>query len=145
MANVSRSALVHFSAESMFDLVNDVNAYPEFLPGCSKTQILSSDEHQMKASLQVSKGGFHQWFTTLNTLKRGEYIQMELVDGPFAHLRGGWRFVPLSEHACKIELNLDFEFSSRLAQSVFGKAFSAIATNMVTAFTQRAKEVYGDR
>ncbi|GAA0356503.1 type II toxin-antitoxin system RatA family toxin [Bowmanella denitrificans] len=144
MPNVNRSALVSYSAESMFDLVNDVNAYPSFLPGCADTRVLEADQDCMKASLLVSKGGLKQWFTTQNQLKRGEYIQMQLVDGPFTHLRGGWRFTPLSEQACKIELNLEFEFTSRLAEMAFGKAFSSIASNMVAAFTQRAREVYGD-
>ena len=144
MPNVNRSALVGFSAESMFDLVNNVSAYPAFLPGCAKTKVLEADEEYMKASLLISKGGLQQWFTTLNQLKRGEYIKMQLIDGPFTHLRGGWRFVPLAEDACKIELNLEFEFSSRLAQMAFGKVFSSIASNMVDAFTRRAREIHSD-
>ena len=142
MPQISRSALVAFSAESMFDLVNDVAAYPAFLPGCAETKILSEDDQQMQASVLISKAGVKQWFTTQNQLKRGEFIQMELVDGPFNHLRGGWTFRQLAEDACKIELNLEFEFSSKLAEMAFGKAFSAIATNMVNAFTDRAKEIY---
>ncbi|GGD63927.1 type II toxin-antitoxin system RatA family toxin [Lacimicrobium alkaliphilum] len=145
MANVNRSALVSYSAESMFDLVNDVDAYPQFLPGCAETQVHNADEDRMKASILISKGGLRQWFTTQNQLKRGEYIQMELIEGPFSHLSGGWRFTPLSADACKIELDLKFEFASRLAQAAFGKIFSSIASNMVSAFTQRAREVYGDR
>ncbi|WP_088330748.1 type II toxin-antitoxin system RatA family toxin [Lacimicrobium sp. SS2-24] len=145
MANVNRSALVSFSAESMFDLVNDVDAYPQFLPGCAETRVHDADDNSMKASILISKGGLRQWFTTQNQLKRGEYIRMELIEGPFSHLTGGWRFTPLSADACKIELDLQFEFASRLAQAAFGKIFSSIASNMVAAFTQRAKEVYGDR
>jgi len=144
MPSVNRNALVSFSAESMFDLVNDVNTYPQFLPGCAETKIIEADEEMMKASLLISKGGIRQWFTTHNRLKRGEYIQMELVEGPFSHLKGGWQFISLSDSACKIELSLQFEFSSRLAEMAFGKAFSNIANNMVMAFSQRAKEVYGD-
>ena len=142
MPQVSRSALVAFSAESMFDLVNDVASYPHFLPGCAETKILSQSDDAMKASVLISKAGVKQWFTTENELKRGNYIKMQLVDGPFSHLKGGWSFTRLAEDACKIELNLDFEFSSKLAAMAFGKAFSAIATNMVAAFTERAKEVY---
>lgn len=145
MANVNRSALVSYSAESMFDLVNDVDAYPQFLPGCAETTVHKADENQMKASILISKGGLRQWFTTQNQLKRGEYIRMELIEGPFSHLTGGWRFTPLSADACKIELDLRFEFASRLAQAAFGKIFSSVASNMVAAFTQRAREVYGDR
>lgn len=142
MANVARSALVAHSAELMFDLVNDVLAYPKFIPGCAQTKILEKGEEAMRASVQISKAGVVQWFTTQNQMKRGEYIQMELVEGPFTHLTGGWTFTCLAENACKIEFNLDFVFASKLAEVAFGKVFNNIANNMVKAFTDRAKEVY---
>lgn len=142
MPSVSRSALVSFSAESMFDLINDVARYPEFIPGCAQTQILSQDESNMKASLLIAKAGVKQWFTTHNVLVAGRSIQMNLVDGPFSKLSGGWTITPLNEHACKIELNLDFAFSSRLVAFAFGKVFNSIASNMVVAFTERAKKIY---
>ena len=145
MPNVSRSALVGFSAEAMFDLINDVARYPEFIPGCAQTKILAQDEESMQASLLISKAGVKQWFTTQNTLKRGEYIQMNLVDGPFSQLTGGWTIKSLNATACKIELNLDFAFSSKLVEFAFGKVFNAIASNMVVAFTERAKQVYTTR
>lgn len=143
MANVSRSALVAYSAESMFDLINDVEQYPEFIPGCAQTKVLEQDDDNMRASLLISKAGIKQWFTTHNKLKRGEYIQMNLVDGPFSQLNGGWTIKALNDTACKIELNLDFAFSSKLVEMAFGRVFNSIAANMVVAFTQRAKQVYG--
>jgi len=142
MANVRRSALVAFSAESMFDLVNDVSAYPQFLPGCAGSNVLEENSDSMKAAVLISKGGVKQWFTTQNALARGEYIKMNLVDGPFSHLDGGWTFTKLADDACKIELNLHFTFSSKLAEMAFGRVFNSIASNMVNAFTTRAKEVY---
>lgn len=142
MANVRRSALVAFSAESMFDLVNDVASYPQFLPGCSDSKVLEDNSDSMKASVLISKGGVKQWFTTQNVLARGEYIKMNLVDGPFSHLDGGWTFTKLEDDACKIELNLHFTFSSKLAEMAFGRVFNSIASNMVNAFTARAKKVY---
>jgi ribosome-associated toxin RatA of RatAB toxin-antitoxin module len=142
MPNVSRSALVGFSAEAMFDLINDVARYPEFIPGCAQTEVLAQDELSMRASLLISKAGVKQWFTTQNTLKRGEYIQMDLVEGPFSQLTGGWTIKSLNASACKIELNLDFAFSSKLVEFAFGKVFNAIASNMVVAFTERAKVIY---
>jgi len=143
MANVSRSALVAYSAESMFDLINDVQLYPEFIPGCAETKVLQQDNDSMRASILISKAGVKQWFTTHNTLKRGEFIQMNLVEGPFSRLTGGWTIMPLSESGCKIELNLDFAFSSKLVELAFGRVFNSIAANMVVAFTERAKQVYG--
>ncbi|WP_026377178.1 type II toxin-antitoxin system RatA family toxin [Aestuariibacter salexigens] len=142
MPSVSRSALVAFSADNMFDLVNDVDAYAEFLPGCAQSKVLKREDNGMTASLLISKAGVNQWFTTLNEFKRGAYINMKLIDGPFQHLSGGWTFSSLSEDACKIELNLEFEFSSKLAEMAFGKVFNSLASNMVHAFTTRAKEVY---
>ena len=142
MPSVQRSALVGYSAESMFRLVNDVEAYPDFLPGCAQSRIDEQSENKMRASLLIAKAGVKQWFTTENTLEQPKRIDMQLVDGPFSQLSGGWQFIPLSETACKIELNLNFEFSSKLAQAAFGKAFNVIASNMVDAFTRRAKEVY---
>jgi ribosome-associated toxin RatA of RatAB toxin-antitoxin module len=142
MASIHRSALVPFSAETMFDLVNDVKAYPEFLPGCAETKIIEQDDKTMTAALLISKAGVQQWFTTLNVLDRGHSIEMTLIEGPFSHLSGGWLFTKLSDDACKIELNLNFSFSSRLAQMAFGTVFNNIATNMVNSFTARAKKVY---
>ncbi|WP_100640754.1 type II toxin-antitoxin system RatA family toxin [Alteromonas facilis] len=142
MPSIQRSALVAFSAESMFDLVNDVKSYPEFLPGCAESRIDEQTPSMMKASLLIAKAGVKQWFTTQNELMAPQRINMQLVDGPFSHLSGAWHFIPLSDSACKIELDLTFEFSSRLAQAAFGKIFNNIAANMVDAFTKRAKQVY---
>ncbi|AYA64188.1 MULTISPECIES: type II toxin-antitoxin system RatA family toxin [unclassified Alteromonas] len=142
MPSIQRSALVAYSAGAMFDLVNDVAAYPQFLPGCADSQVLDHSESHMKASLLVSKAGIKQWFTTLNTLEPARRIDMRLVDGPFKQLSGGWTFSPLSDDACKIALNLDFEFSNRLTEMAFGKVFSGLATSMVNAFTERARSVY---
>ena len=142
MPSIQRSALVAYSAGAMFDLVNDVAAYPQFLPGCADSQVLDRSESHMKASLLVSKAGIKQWFTTLNTLEPARRIDMRLVDGPFKQLSGGWTFSPLSDDACKIALNLDFEFSNRLTEMAFGKVFSGLATSMVNAFTERARSVY---
>jgi ribosome-associated toxin RatA of RatAB toxin-antitoxin module len=143
MSHVSRSALVAYSAESMFDLINDVEQYPDFIPGCADTKVLEQDADNMRASLLIAKAGVKQWFTTHNQLKRGEFIKMNLVDGPFSQLTGGWTIQSLSETACKIELNLDFSFSSKLAEMAFGRVFNSIASSMVVAFTERAKQVYG--
>ncbi|WP_375752896.1 SRPBCC family protein [Vibrio sp. HN007] len=142
MPQVRRSALVSYSAEQMYDLVNDVLSYPEFLPGCSGSKILKSDESQMVASVDVAKAGIKKTFTTSNTLESSNAILMELVEGPFKSLKGGWYFTALDEAACKVELKLDFEFSSKLVEMAFGKVFSELTNNMVSAFTARAKQVY---
>ncbi|CAH6780521.1 ribosome association toxin RatA [Vibrio chagasii] len=142
MPKVTRSALVSFSADQMFSLVNDVARYPEFLPGCSGSRVIESSDSAMVASVDVSKAGISKTFTTSNRLADGAEILMELVDGPFKKLQGGWYFTPLDDQACKVELKLEFEFSSRMIEMAFGKIFNELTTNMVSAFTQRAKQVY---
>ncbi|MGL6026939.1 MAG: SRPBCC family protein [Vibrio sp.] len=144
MKQVSRSALVAFSAEQMFHLVNDVARYPEFLPGCSGSRVLEQNESHMLASVDVAKAGIGKTFTTANQLTPGAAIVMSLVDGPFKTLRGGWFFTPLDEAACKVELRLEFEFSSKMIELAFGKIFNELTSNMVNAFTRRAKQVYGE-
>ncbi|MEZ8949114.1 SRPBCC family protein [Vibrio sp. 10N.222.54.B12] len=142
MPKVTRSALVSFSADQMFNLVNDVARYHEFLPGCSGSRVIESSDSTMVASVDVSKAGISKTFTTSNRLADGAEILMELVDGPFKKLQGGWYFTPLDEQACKVELKLEFEFSSRMIEMAFGKVFNELTSNMVSAFTQRAKQVY---
>lgn len=142
MPQVSRSALVPFSAKQMYDLVNDVASYPQFLPGCSGSKILDQTESTMVASVDVAKAGIKKTFTTKNTLIDSEMIGMNLVDGPFKSLTGGWHFMALDETACKVELKLDFEFSNALVAMAFGKVFQELTNNMVNSFTQRAKQVY---
>ncbi len=142
MKQMSRSALVSFSAEQMYDLVNDVSCYPEFLPGCSGSKVIESTPEKMVASVDVSKVGISKTFTTHNQLVPGQAIIMTLVDGPFKTLSGGWYFTSLDEQACKVELKLEFEFSSKMIEMAFGKMFNELTNNMVNAFTKRAKQVY---
>ncbi|MFC5078480.1 Ribosome association toxin RatA [Vibrio thalassae] len=142
MQQVTRSALVMFSADQMFNLVNDVDSYHEFLPGCSGSRVIELSSSGMVASVDVSKAGISKTFTTANTLVQGSQILMELVDGPFKALKGVWSFIPLDDQACKVELQLEFEFSSKMIELAFGKIFHDVTSNMVSAFTKRAKEVY---
>ena len=143
MPSVSRSALVPHSAEDMFNLVADVDRYREFLPWCADSRVLSRNEDEMKASILISKAGIERSFTTVNRFQPGKMMEMKLLEGPFRHLEGFWRFYPLREDACKVALDLDFEFSSRVITLAFGKVFTQIANTLVDAFVRRADELYG--
>ncbi|HIF9094334.1 TPA: SRPBCC family protein [Photobacterium damselae] len=143
MPQISRSVLVPFSAQQMFELVNDVASYPAFLPGCAGTKIIESSEQYMMAAVDVSKAGIRKTFVTRNQLVEARAIEMQLVDGPFKKLVGGWTFTELDASACKVELNLDFEFANGLMDAAFGKVFRDLTNNMMGAFTSRAKEIYG--
>ncbi|OIM99876.1 ubiquinone-binding protein [Idiomarina sp. MD25a] len=143
MPSISKSTLVSYSAEQMFDLVNDIESYPDFVPGCVGSQVHESNSDFKVASLDISKAGIKKRFTTRNRLFKPERIDMSLEDGPFESLSGGWQFIPLADNACKIQFDLSFEFSNRLLGMAFGKVFSEVTARMVDAFAQRAKQVYG--
>ena len=132
-----------YSARQMFDLVNDVESYPEFLPWCSSTTLLSRTGDKVCAELEVARMGVNQKFVTCNRMVPGKHMDIELVEGPFKHLRGGWEFKALQEDACKVELELDFDFSGKLINAAFGTVFNQIANTLVDAFCKRADEVYG--
>lgn len=143
MTVVEKSALVKFSAQQMFDLVNDIEAYPRFLPWCGGSRILKREGDIVEAELLISKGGFKKSFSTRNIIDEGGRITVSLLEGPFTYLEGTWDFMPLREDASKISLNLEFEMPGVLASLAFGAVFHQICNTMVSSFTQRAKEIYG--
>lgn len=143
MPCISRSALVPFRADQMFALVDDIDRYQEFLPWCGSSSVLARDEDEVRASILVQKGGFAKSFTTRNRLQLNKMIEMRLLEGPFRHLEGFWRFDSLGEDACKVSLDLEFEFSNRIIDVTFGPIFSQIVNSLVDAFMQRAMQVYG--
>ena len=143
MTVIQKSALVKFSAQQMFDLVNDVEAYPKFLPWCGGSRIIKREDDIVEAELLISKGGFKKSFSTRNKTEKGLSMTISLMSGPFSSLEGIWNFIPLREDACKISLDMEFEMSGKLASIAFGAVFNQICNTMVSSFTARAKEVYG--
>jgi ribosome-associated toxin RatA of RatAB toxin-antitoxin module len=143
MTKVQKSVLVPYSAERMFDLVERIDAYPQFLPWCSAATVSGVTAQGTLARIDINYHGVRAHFTTENYARRPEEIVMELRDGPFRHLAGIWRFHRLSDTACKVELELDYEFSTHLLERPIGKAFSHVATSFVDAFVRRAEAVYG--
>jgi len=142
VTTINRSALVPFSAEKMYNLVNDVDKYPEFLPWCSDAKILEQSDNSMKASVTISGGGISKTFTTKNTLTPSTQIVMEHLEGPFKSLKGTWDFKPLSEEGCRIELVMTFELETGVKAMLFGVVFNKIADKLVDAFTQRARDLF---
>lgn len=133
-----------YTAAQMFQLVNDIEAYPAFLPWCRAAEILSRSETEIQGRLVLAKGGLEKSFTTLNTLTPSTQMIMELVDGPFKHLKGVWTFYEIDNGECQVELDLQFEFSNKLIAVMFGPAFQQAASMLVEAFVERADEVYGN-
>ncbi|MDQ5768842.1 type II toxin-antitoxin system RatA family toxin [Thiothrix subterranea] len=143
MAHISRSALVPYSPAQMYQLVDGINLYPQFLPWCRTAVEHQRDTDQVKASIEIAKGAVNKRFTTLNRLQQNKTIEMRLIDGPFQHLHGFWRFDELKAGACKVSLDLDFEFSNKILSLVVGPVFNQVANTLVDSFVERAKKVYG--
>lgn len=142
MAVVHKSVLLGYSARQMFDLVAAIEDYPKFLPWCGVVEIKEKHDNQVVASVGINYRGVRQSFTTSNTNIEPSEIRMKLVDGPFKCLDGVWSFKALREDACKIELDLHYEFSSALLAQLVGPVFGMIANSMVDSFCKRAEAVY---
>ena len=145
MESVDRSALVPYTPGEMFALVSDIESYPQFLPWCQGTRILSRDIDEVRASIEFAVGGMTRSFTTRNRYQTNKMIEMHLVDGPFSQLDGFWRFDPLGKEGSKIALFLEYGFSSRVLGLVVGPIFGQIANTLVDSFQQRAVRIYGAR
>jgi ribosome-associated toxin RatA of RatAB toxin-antitoxin module len=142
MAQVDKSVLVAYSAQQMYDLVRDVERYPEFLPWCGGASIVRESAEVVRATVEIRYLGVRQSFTTRNTHTPGERIDLTLIDGPFAELDGQWRFLALRDDACKVELQLRYRFSSSLLERLVGPVFHAIAESFIDSFARRARELY---
>ena len=140
---VQKSALVKFSAQQMFDIVNDIERYPEYFSWCKNSRVFHKTEGNLDAELLIAKGGLQKSFATHNTLDEGARIQMALLDGPFKSLEGVWSFQALRDDASKISLDLEFEVSGKIASLTFGRVFNQLCSGMVSTFSQRAKYLYG--
>lgn len=143
MPIVNKSALVPYSAEQMYALVNAIEDYPKFLPHCADSKILSANEDEIKASLTLEWNGIQKSFSTSNRLQKNKMIEVRLDHGPFKHLEGFWRFEALNDGACKVIFDLEFEISGMMLGVIFGPIFQQIMLKLVDAFVERAKEVYG--
>ena len=144
MKEISRSALLPFSAEQMFDVVNDVALYQDYLPSCSRSEVIESSPELMVARLTLTRAGVSQQFTTRNKLAAPQRIDLQLVEGPFTTLNGYWLFSQLGEDGCKTEMNLKFDFNSRMLNATFGKVFEQVADSLVEAFCERAKVLHSN-
>jgi ribosome-associated toxin RatA of RatAB toxin-antitoxin module len=143
MAVVHKTVLLGYSAEQMFALVDRVEDYPLFLPWCGGVDVKEREEGRLVATLKINYHGVRQSFTTENTNVRPSSMTMRLLEGPFKHLHGTWQFKPLREDACKIEFDLQYEFSNKLIEQIIGPVFNMIANSFIDSFSKRAEAVYG--
>ena len=150
MKHVRKSVLLWYSPREMYELVTDIARYPEFLPWCSKADVLEQRANGVTARLGLAYMGVHHSFTTRNKHVDGELVTVSLVDGPFSLLEGSWRFIPLGRgdaptQACKIEFELRYAFASKALETVVSPVFDRVADTLVDSFVKRAEQVHGPR
>ncbi len=140
---IRRSALVRYSPAQMFDLVNEVEAYPKRFAWCAGVNVLERGQDVLVARLDLKFAGFRQSFTTRNALEPPTRLHMTLVDGPFRSLDGVWTFTALGDAGCKVAFALDFEYAGRLGGGAVKLGFQGLAGRMVDDFCREADRVYG--
>lgn len=143
MNTLKRSAIVAYSARQMFELVDNIEEYPRFLPWCHSSKIISRTNTEVIAELEVAWKGVHKSFSTRNRLCPYDKIEIDLVNGPLQHLEGIWAFQPLEDHASKVMLDLEFAFAGSFIDMLFQPVFQHIASTLVDAFCKRAVDLYG--
>ena len=143
MPAIKRAKHVRHLPSTMYELVNDVTKYKDFVPWCTKSEILRESDTEVEATLTFSKGGLERSFSTVNSLKPGKMIKINLLDGPFEHLGGFWQFEQRGA-GCLVILDLDFEFNNAVTRLMFGPFFNQLASLLVDTFCKRADALYGD-
>ena len=143
MTTIKRSALLPYQARQLFELVNDVEAYPNYMDGCVGASILHREEALMEARLDLARGGIAQSFSTRNRMIDAKQITLELLDGPFDYFEGLWEFRALGDSACKMSLNLDFNVNSTVLGAAASRLFEKVTNNLVDAVSKRARQIYG--
>ena len=144
MHRVEKSILIEYSAQQMFDLVEDIESYPSFLPWCGRTQVDYRDEQKTVATMYANFHGVKAHFTTENAKRKPVWMDLKLVSGPFRHLHGEWHFKPLTENACKVEFMISYEFSNKIFEKMAGPVFNQVTNTFVEVFVKRARLIYGE-
>ncbi len=142
MPSIHRSAIIPYTTSQMYDLVNDIARYHEFIPYCVSSVVHEKSDDEVRATLTLSAKGFEKSFTTLNRLHPYRMMEIQLIDGPFKQLEGFWRFENRDENHSEVILDLEFELSNKMFAMMFGPMFQQIASTLVDAFVKRAKEIY---
>ena len=143
MPSFHKQVTVHYTAEQMYDLINDINAYSTFIPLCVSSEVHEEQDQQLRATIKIAKSKIGFQFTTVNTMEKGRSIAMNLEHGPFKSLKGVWRFTPLGSHECIISLHFDFEFSNKILAVALNGLFKQLCDSMVESFRKQATVRYG--
>lgn len=143
MPSFSKQVTVQYTADQMYNLVNDIDAYSTFIPLCISSEVHEEQDHKLRATIKIAKGKIGFEFTTVNTMEKGRSISMNMENGPFKSLKGVWRFTPLGTHECIISLHFEYEFPNKLLGVALGGLFKQLCDSMVESFYKQAAVRYG--
>lgn len=141
MLTVRRSVIVPHSCETMFRLVEHCEDYPQFLPWCAGAHVFERTAAETRARLDINYHGLKTHIATLNRKHEPMHMTLELVDGPFEHFRGDWRFTPLGTEGSRVELVVEYTFAHRTVEAVLKPVFGHIVETLVDRFVERADRV----
>lgn len=145
MGVIHKTTVVPYKAEQMYTLVNDIEAYPVFVPWCNSAVLHEQEGERLVATLAMGIGKVKQKVTTENKMQPGRRIDVSLVEGPFKYLRGHWSFDDIEDAQCRVSMHLDFEFKNKMLKLTLNKAYEQINAALIDVFTRRAHEIYGTR
>lgn len=143
MPSIERSALIAVPAADVYALVNDIEQYPAFLPWCTHAEVLSRSETEVVARIDIAVRGRRETLVTRNWLMPSSAITLEMIEGPFRRFEGVWRFTPLGDAGCRVDLEVSFELANRLVGAFAAPFLHRIADRVVDAFAARVREVSG--
>lgn len=141
---INKSAFVFFNQKKIFQLVDDVEHYPDFLPWCGGSKVIKRTEEITEATIEINFKGVKQSFTTRNVKKPFEVMEINLVDGPFKKLTGLWKFADIDKNSCKIELSLIYEFDNLILEKLIGPIFNIIANTFIDEFIKEANKRFNE-
>jgi len=144
MHTIKKTAIVFHPQIEMFNLVDQIENYPSFLPWCGSTQVIHRDSEITRATIEINFKGIKQSFTTENIKKSDQLMQIRLIDGPFKHLSGSWMFNKLDANSCQIELTLEYQFNNVLLETLISPVFNIIANTFIDEFIKEANRRSND-
>ncbi|MBI1272790.1 MAG: type II toxin-antitoxin system RatA family toxin [Alphaproteobacteria bacterium] len=142
MPKRSEERVLPYTPQQLYDLVADIERYPEFLPWCRTAHVLERKGNNVTADLVIGYKAFSENFRSHVTLKPGKRIEVDYGGGPLTHLANKWEFAPAPGKSCKLSFYVDFDFRSSLLSGLMGVFFEQAFGRMVDAFEARAQELY---
>lgn len=142
MPKISKDILVEYTPEQMYELVNTVELYPEFLPWCQAAEVHDRSLEELSATLHLAKGPVRHKIKTNNTMIPAQRIAMQYVAGPFKTCHGSWEFIRAGDD-CRVVFNMEYQFINKIQQMLIEPVFNPIANALIDAFRERAEQIYG--